>query len=278
MTWRRSLALAVAATAVIPGWLTGAVAAHAADNGQARVRLLSTLTMGPKTDFYVDGRKLVSAVDYKSTTTYLNVSPGQHSLQLRPAGAAASSAPLADTQQTLAAGSYSTIISIEEMDMSVKELLVSDGIATPPSGSALVRFLHMCYQIPTVSLGPPGGAAIISNIAFTQASPYVPVQAGPLDLQLRQTDKPDNVVYQVSNVDLKAGSVQSFVGLGGMGQPVEALDVLDAASAGTAPQGGATTGEGGLVYGRAPALGLLACSLLLAAGLLVAGGRAAHRG
>ena len=102
----------------------------------------------------------------------------------------------------------------------------------------------------------------------------MPVQAGTSTLQLRQADKPDNVVFEAKDFVLQAGAIRTFLGIGGMGQPVEMLSVLDAASAGTAPQGAAATGAGGLVYGRALGLSILTCTLLLAGGLLVAAVRA----
>ena len=272
MRWTRWLALAATAGAMLPALVAGTVTASAADN-QARVRLIQTLTMGPGLDFYIDGRRAVSNVVYKNVTTYFTVAPGDHTFTLRKAGDAAAAAPVTELKQSLDASSFGSIVAIEDADMTTKELFFSDSITTPPAGSGLLRFLHVCEQIPTVSLVPTGGAALISNIGFKQSSPYVPVQAGSLDLQLSQSDKPDNVVYHLK-YDVKPGAVQTFLGIGGMGQPVEMLTVLDAASAGTAPQGSAATGAGGLVYGRALGLALLTGTLLLAGGLLALARRA----
>jgi hypothetical protein len=278
--WRRSLAFGCTLGVALLASVAGVVPASA-EAGHARIRFIDASVDVPSVDFYVDGQLVLSNVTYKGVSTYIDVAPGQHDLQARKSGSASSGQPLASTRQTLGDGTFSSVISVDLPDMSLGEVFFADGIASPPSGGAAMRFLHMCFQVPAVSIAnKQDGKVLIDNISFMQGSPYTTVQSGTYDLELVPvgTNGHDRQpIYQVSGAALRAGSVQTFVGIGGMGQPVEMLEVLDAASAAVAPEGGAATGVGGQVSDHASAglpgpavgVGLLAFCLIAAASVLV---------
>ena len=106
-----------------------------------------------------------------------------------------------------------------------------------------------------------GGAGIFSSVGFPSATSYSPVEAGSYDLELRAAGT-DQVLLTASGIVLKPGMVESLAGVGGVGRPIEVVQIPDAA--GVPVAGGASTGLGGMARPRLPAL----LQLLVFVGLL----------
>src|SRR5258708_5583768 len=64
---------------------------------------------GGPADVYLDQTKVLSGVTYKSVSTYLQASPGAHTVAVRSAGAPPSAAAAAQVAQDFASGTYSTV-------------------------------------------------------------------------------------------------------------------------------------------------------------------------
>src|SRR5687768_16473172 len=71
---------------------------------QLRVAHLSPDT--PGVDVYVDGAQAVGNMGYETVTDYLPVPPGEHLLELRPSGAAPTSAAVWSGSATLESGKF----------------------------------------------------------------------------------------------------------------------------------------------------------------------------
>jgi len=255
---KRSLAVPLGALALALALIGGAATASAAE-GQARVRLAYLSPDMPNADFYVDGQRAWSNVAYKTVSTYLGVSGAQHTFQIRPAGSAAGATPLAEIQQSLDANGYYTVMAADRGG-TMHAAIFSDGFPNPPAGKAVARFVHTAPEVPGVDVALKNGPVLFPNISFLQGSSYAPISAGSYDLVLNQAGT-NNVLFSTTAVVSGAGSVRTLVGAGGLGRPVELIQVLDASSAGVAPQGGAATGEGGATFGGVLPLALIVCSL-----------------
>jgi hypothetical protein len=91
------------------------------------------------------------------------------------------------------------------------------------------------------------------------------VASGSYDLEFRAAGT-DQVLLTARGVSIKSGAVESLVGVGGVGRPIEVVQVQDAAGAAAATTaagigGGASTGLGGMA---SPDLaGLLQLGLVL---------------
>ena len=267
MSWKRSLTIPLALSAALVAWMAGT--APAAADTQAHVRFVYVAADGPSGggDLLVDGRRVVTKAQYKQYTNYFSVTAAQHTFQLRWAG----TTPLvAEVTQSLAAGSYSSIfLGTTASDMHA--VLFNDDISAPPAGKALARFVHMAYQVPGVNVTLADGTALFTNIGFLQGSPYIPVAPGTYHLQLHPASNPDaNPLFTTDATVASAGAVYTMVGIGGLAPlVVELLPLGDAASAGVAPIGGATTGAGGLAFGQDLRIGLIAFALVGTACLLL---------
>jgi hypothetical protein len=268
MNRRISPAVALALLATALTLAAGATTASAAD--QARVRLYYLSPDGPHVDFYVDGAKAWSDIAYKTVSTYAAVAAGQHHFQVRPAGSAPSSQPLADVQQSVDANAYYTVFAGGKAS-ELKAGVFPDGFPNPPAGKAVARFVHMAPEVPGVDVKLKDGTTLFSNVSFLQTSPYSPFPAGSYNVQLVGVSgsTAGQVLFTTTATLGAAGVVYSLVGTGGVGQPVELVQTQDAASAGASPQGGAGTGEGGLAYRAAFPVALVVAGLAGAALVLL---------
>ena len=262
----------------------GAVPAGAAAN-DTRVRLVSlspdNVLMGTNgragLDFYVDGRKVLSGAQFDVESTYSSISPGQHTFDVRKAGTPANAAPDASVQQSLGAGYFSVFIGgkvgATNPPCPVKAVIFSDDFPTPPAGKFAARFVHMAPEVPGVDVvvpttNPP--TVLFTNISCFQGSAYSTFPTGTYTFALNATGTSQQLFQTPGPVDLtKSGIVYTFVGAGGVNQPVQLVAIKDAASAGNAPQGAAATGEGGTAFGGLLPLGLIVSSLIACALLLL---------
>lgn len=264
----------VFALAAVPMLLTTAVPASAAAS-TARVRLvyLSPDSALGDVDFYVDGRKALGKAVYDTESTYQTVATGQHTFEVRKAGAAASSVPEAQVQQSLDAGYYSVFVGgkVGSPTCPVKAVIFNDDFATPPAGKVVARFVHMAPEVPGVDviLNDASNTVLFKNVSCFQGSAYSTFPTGKYPVALVQTGQTTPQLFQTEANLTRAGVVYTLVGAGGVNEPVSLVSILDAASAGNAPQGAAATGEGGAALREMLPLGLIAGSLLACALLLL---------
>ena len=73
---RRALHLAVLATALAAVTVLLVPVVAAGDSGTARLRLVYLSSDSPAVDFYVDGTRVWSAVNYRTISNYSDVSAG----------------------------------------------------------------------------------------------------------------------------------------------------------------------------------------------------------
>lgn len=267
---KRALMLLFGAVAALLPLLMGAMPAAAAPS-PAHIRIIYVAAQGPaNVDAYIDGTRYWSQVPYKGVTAYFRVAGASHDLAIRRAGSGAAGAVLGQVQQAMDADSYYTVV-VADKAGEIRVAVFPDGYPQQTAGKAVARFVHTAPEVPGVDVGVQGSCTpvVFQNIAFMQGSPYAVVDGGSYDLELRGAGNCNQRLFQANGVQLAAGTVSTVVALGGEGRPIEAMKVLDAASAVNAPNGGATTGLGGLARGDSPLPALLALALLAA--LWVAG-------
>jgi Domain of unknown function (DUF4397) len=266
----RKLVLALAA---LPLLLAAGAAPAGADAADTRVRLvyLSPDNLLGSIDFYVDGRRVLDRAVFNTESTYLGIASGQHTFAVRKADAAATSAPEAQVVQSLGAGYFSVFVGgkVGATDCPVRAVIFSDDFATPPAGQVAARFIHMAPEVPGVDVVTDDASrtVLFKNVSCFQGSSYATFPANTYPVALVRTGTDDRL-FGTKAVMPAAGVVWTLVGAGGVNEQVQLVQIKDAASAGSRPQGAAATGEGGLALrGLLPlatiASSLLACALLL---------------
>ena len=129
-------------------------------DGGVALRVLHAVPDAPAVDVYAQGNAtpLATSVSYRATSAYVTVPGGTYTVELRPAGAAASSAPVfTSAPVTLAAGDRVTAVAagrLASTDASdtVRVLPLRERFATPAAGEARLRVVHAAADAPTVDL------------------------------------------------------------------------------------------------------------------------------
>jgi hypothetical protein len=227
-------ALAATAGAAAPGAVPG--------TALVRVAHLSPDTAG--VDVYVDGARALGNVNFETVSDYQSIPAGRHKLELRPAGAAATSDPVLATTQDLASQEAYTVAGVGT-NARLRGKVFSDDLTSPAPGTAKVRAIHAAVDVPAVDITLVGAASIGTDIAFGTATPYAAVPPGRYQLQV--TDHDDgSPVLTVPDLDVGPGIVYSVAAIGGTaGKPVQVLPLVDARGAEVLPAGAVHTGAGG---------------------------------
>ncbi|MDQ6847189.1 MAG: DUF4397 domain-containing protein [Candidatus Dormibacteraeota bacterium] len=236
----------------------GGTSASAANDALVRVAYASP--DAARADVYVDTTRTLSRVSYKTVSVYMAVTAGSHTVAVRPAGSSPASAPWAEVTQPFAANAYYTVV-VGGRFGQLQAAVFTDGFTAPGAGQAAARFIHLAPDVPAVDVAVKGGPVLFSNISFLQASPYKSLPSGTYDLQLRATGT-SQVLFTAVGVVVAAGSIHSETGIGGVGSPVELLQIADARAASNAPVGGANTGGGGLTAHQPVPSGLVGTGLI----------------
>ena len=268
---RRALQLAMLATALAAVTVLLVPVVAAGDSGTARLRLVYLSSDSPAVDFYVDGTRVWSAVNYRTISNYSDVSAGSHSYQVRKAGSAADSTPIAQVQQVLNADGYYSMVAAGKVDQLKASIIADASPPNPPPDYCQARFLQASPDVPAVDVVVIQPNIIYPNISFMNASDYIRMPAGIYDIELRtaQTDHKGNVIFTVKNFNADGGHIHTLSAAGGVGRPVELVEMYDSSSASVTPAGGAQTGGGGMFLRQYASAPLVLVPLALLAGALL---------
>jgi hypothetical protein len=225
-----------------PAGMASAVAASTPPAGLVRLANFGPDGPGPGIDIYLDGTRWLSGEPYKAVSAYRRVSPGAHRFDVRAAGASSASSPVGSLTQTVSDGTYSTVAAAGRWSQ-LSVVGFADGFSSPGADKAQVRAIHLAPEVPAVDITVAGGPTLFSSLAFPVATTYLTVPAATYHLQFHSAGLPD-ILLDVPPVNVKAGAIESLIGTGGVGRPVEVVQLLDAAAA--PATGGVGTGEGGM--------------------------------
>jgi hypothetical protein len=247
------------------------VTARATQPGMAWLRQLYLSSDSPNVDLYIDGTRTWSNVPYKTISKYVDLKPGAHLYQVRPAGTAPDSPASGQVQATLSADTYySVAVAGKFQNMRLSVYPDSPG-PNPPSDRWMARFLHATLDVPKVDVVLNGSNILYRNLSFMEASPYLQMPAGSYDIDLRIAGS-DKGIFTIRNFNAEGGHIHTIAAAGGIGRPVELVEMYDSTSVAVTPQGGAQTGAGGLALLELtlPLVGLGALVLTGASLLLLA--------
>ncbi|HLH24875.1 MAG TPA: DUF4397 domain-containing protein [Chloroflexota bacterium] len=210
--WRHAAWLgAVMVLLGLGGW-PGLAAAAPASQPPTQVRVLNALPSAPAVDVAVDGESRVPALAFGADPPYITLPPGPHTIALLPPGGVPPD-PLVSMELTVPPGSSQTLFAIQGEGVPPIFLVLPEVPAGLPGEGAAARFVHASPNTPPVDLALQGGPVLFGNIAFGEASPYVPVNAGTVDLEARLAGT-DTVVLDIPAVELAPGGVYTFGALG----------------------------------------------------------------
>ncbi len=224
------LAAALMALALIPSAFAQA--------GTAKVRVIHASPDAPAVDVYVNGTVALTNVPFFTASDYLDLPAGSYRVQVSPTGQPASAAVI-DATATIEAGKAYTIAATG-LVADIEPTIFVDDLTAPAAGNAKVRVYHLSPDAPAVDVKPAGAAALISGLAFPEASDYLEVPAGSYDLQV--TPAGDSaVVIDLPGTAVEAGKIYSVFATNVVAEIAPELAVYTpAATPATLP---ATSGE-----------------------------------
>jgi hypothetical protein len=264
-----------------------------APTGWLRVAHLAP-TVGPM-DAYLTPRTgstvVLHHVGYGAFSAYQTLEPGSFTLAMRPAGAAASSAPFASYAVTVRAGTASTIAALGSPGHLRTELF-NDALVRPPAGDARVRLIQGAPAAAAVSITAVDGPLLASNVPYGSVTGYANVPQGRWTLAVTEdgtkvstvVDVASGGVYSLVVVQTTDGGLTLNTGVDVSGKPMAAVGKgsapvsmsvhKDAADSKSAPKGSVNTGEGGAAPGAPggyPAAGYGGVTFAGLSGLALAG-------
>lgn len=124
------------------------------------LRVVHASPDAPTVDVYAKGvsTPLLTALDYTETSAYLDLAPGNYTIELRAHGADPMSAPAYETGElTLPDGAVITAVAAGllgsmDMDSMFRVIPLIEDFADAGSGNAAVRILHASADAPSVSI------------------------------------------------------------------------------------------------------------------------------
>jgi hypothetical protein len=182
------------------------------DSENARVRVAHASPDAPAVDVLVDG-----AVAFSNL------------VQVVPTGAAE---PVVISATLTLDPDQDYTVAATDVLADITPLVLEDDNSAPAAGKAHVRFVHLSPDAPAVDVAVAGGSVLFSNVAFQEASSYLPVDAGTYDLEVRLAGT-DTVVLPVPGVTLSDGTVYTVfaMGLAAGTPPLEAVLSADSGNA-----------------------------------------------
>lgn len=250
-----ALALVIAAAAAF-------AAPASAQEGQAMLRFAHLSLDADPVDVYVDGEPVLTNIAFRVASEYVELPPGQHDVSVAPAGSPAGGPALASLPMNAAAGASTVGLFGPDGDFSLAAF--TDDFTSPPSGQVKIRAIHAGIRTNADAVDVfANGQPLFTNLSFQQATQYMTLPGGTAEVEVRAAGT-EAVLVSGGQVNMPAGAVITFAGVGSGDTAYEFLPLLDAAGAAQAPTGGVATGAGGTAR-TWPAL------LLAGAGVLVAG-------
>src|ERR687895_135556 len=186
--------------------------AFAQGTGQAQVRVAHLAPDAPNVDVYVNGDPILTDIPYTTVSEYLSLPAGTQQVTVYATGDTTS--PVIDVPVELAAGGAYTVAAVGLVaDGSLSAQVYEDDLRSPASGNAKVRVVHASPDAGPVDVVPRGGQALVSGLAFPEATSYGEVPAGTytLDVNAAGTKK---TALTVPDATLASGGVYSAFAVG----------------------------------------------------------------
>lgn len=195
-----------------------------------RVRVVHASPDTPAVDIFVDGQRAAAGLAFPNNTGYLALASGPHDVKVFVSPADGSGSPALQATLTVERGRDYTVLAIGRSgDGSLRLLPLVDDNSTPAGGKAHVRFIHASPDAPAVDIVVRGASSpVFSNVAFGDASGYVPVDAGTYDFDVVVSGT-STIALQLNGVRLDARAVYTVIAVGLVGDgTLQALPLVDA--------------------------------------------------
>jgi Domain of unknown function (DUF4397) len=232
-----SAAIVASFAAVIPA---------SAQAGTSKLRIAHFSPDAPAIDVYFDGVKRLTNVQYEKHSNYLDLPSGKHKIEVRATGNAATVPAVVAADIDLAPNSAYTLAAIGKL-AEIKGQLYTDDTSAPDAGKVKLRVLHTAPEVGPVDVAVKGGQELAAKLAYPDASPYITLDPGKYDVEVRATGSTTAVL--ASTVVLQEGGVYTVAAIGGGDKKPKLKGLIDLQPSGVAA---VTTAAGVTTAGDTP--------------------------
>jgi hypothetical protein len=194
----------------------------------ARVRVVHAVSDAPPVDIAINGVIEAPSLAFKEVTPYIDVPAGTFTLTVIAPGPV----PILTMTRTAEAGYDYTVVAhglLTSVDTPPTLLVVTDDNSVPPVGKARARFYHLVPDAPPADVAIQGGAILLSDVTYGEASPYVEIDMGTYDLELRTVVMGFPMTVPVPPVTADPNTIYSFFAVGTLSPlDVDIVPVQDA--------------------------------------------------
>ena len=203
----------------------------AADAPMAMVRVAHLSPNTPNVDIWVNGKVVdtLKNVPYKTVSGYLKLPVGKYDLAVYAAGS--TSNPAIDVKGLALEAKAYTVAAIGVLGgtgaSALKPSVFVDDVSVS-TGKARVRVIHASPDAPAVDVAVQGGAVIVPNLSYPNATGYLELNAATYPLEIRPAGQAA-AVFKFSTPALQAGKVYTVFAIGRLGTTGEftVLPVVD---------------------------------------------------
>lgn len=157
----------------------------------------------PAVDLLVDNTVVnTQPLTYPDNTGYLSVPAGNRNIKVNASG---TSTTVINADLNLEADMAYTVFATDVLN-DITPLVLQDNLATPATGKAHVRFVHLSPDAPPVDITLTDGTVVFGNKAFREYTSFTPLDAGTYNLQVRLAGT-STVVLNLPGIQLTAGKI-----------------------------------------------------------------------
>jgi len=179
-------------------------------NPDATVKIVNVFPDAGSVNVYNGDTKInSSAIEYNTSTAYLNVAKGDATYNFKNSvsGNTVLSLPV-----KFDSGNYSLFTTGKTSDNSTTGILTKDNLDAPASGKAKIRFVHASTNVSAVNFFV-SDSLLFNNTAYKSVSEFKEMAAGTYSLKLTDATGGSTVVSK-DGVVLTAGKIYTVVAVG----------------------------------------------------------------
>ena len=178
--------------------------------GSGKVMIIHASPDAPDVDLLLDGTTLnTTPVSFLDNTAYVSATAGTRTLKINVAGTTTTAL---QANLSVSSGKSYSVFAVDSVSK-LSGVVFEDNLATPASGKAHIRFIHLSPNAPAVDVALDGGSVVFGDYEFKEGSAFTPLDAGTYDLEVRLAGT-STVALDLDPITLTAGKIYTVYAKG----------------------------------------------------------------
>jgi ribosomal protein S8E len=180
---------------------------------EGNVRVIHASPDAPAVDVYVDGARAVANLAFTQASGFLSVPAGARKVAIRPAGAAADSAPVFETELNVPSGISAEVVALGKLAANF-QLGVFPIDRNPLNGRARVYVIHAAPTTGAVDI-LVNGARVLEKVEFAKYNATaLNVNPATYDIYVTDNARPGFFLVSLPKVRLEADTIYTVLAIG----------------------------------------------------------------